>query len=75
MKTARDLFEELGYEIFDYGAKYIHYRNTKKRWFIAFDLDKKDILTNKPATIFNDMECKELQAINKQVEELGWFDE
>ena len=74
-KTAKEMFEELGYEIFGSNAKYICYRNIKNAWFIEFDLDKKCILTNKPNTIFNLINLGELQAINKQVEELGWNNE
>ena len=75
MKTAKRMFKELGYEIFGSNTKYICYRNIKNAWFIEFDLYKKCILTNKPNTTFNHISLKELQAINKQVEELGWLDE
>ena len=70
MKTAKEMFEELGYEPFGKNSKYICYR--KNMWFIEFDLDQKCILTSKPNTTFNLITFEELQAINKQVEELGW---
>lgn len=73
MKTAKEMFEELGYKPFGKNSKYICYRN--KASFIEFDLDGKCILTNKPSTTFNHITLKELQAINKQVEELGWLDD
>ena len=75
MKTAEEMFEELGYDLIvdKFFIKYI-----KDIDQIIFDLKEKDIsvyeywcgeFTYHPITL------KELQAINKQVEELGWLDE
>lgn len=73
MKTAKEMFEELGYE--DVGddefktmysnGDYTNHRTIIfwKRWKqISINFDEND------ATIY----FRELQAINKQVEELGW---
>lgn len=83
--TAKEMFEELGYELYDETDIYISYRkfpdtivdnktyqeiffNTQSMFFVISEykhgeLEEKFIIT------------KELQAINKQVEELGWNNE
>ena len=64
--NAKEMFEELGYDI-AYDNKYnIRYNNIKKDIYIYFMLDTKTI------EITETINIKELQAINKQVEELGW---
>ena len=63
---AKEMFEKLGYEI-AYDNKYnIKYCNVEKDNYIWFMLDIKTI------DIYETINMKELQAINKQVEELGW---
>ena len=71
MKSARDLFEELGYEQeiknnVIYYLKEIHIPKSKIIYSINFINDKKEVFVSK------NLDVKELQAINKQVEELGW---
>lgn len=70
-KTADEIFEELGYEQVKYGKSKILYRKeldfegfcTKSAWF-----DK----TKKIVELDGYYTAKELQAINKKCEELGW---
>lgn len=81
MKTAKEMFEELGYERRFYGEDIISYEN-KKDWRIDKNIDF--YLEDKIIECFQisvagrlelSMTPQELQAINKQVEELGWLDE
>lgn len=72
MKSAKEQFEELGYKQTINNTKYIYmssYHNT----IIEFDEIVRTIrisqIDKEYAQTFNIME---LQAINKQVEELGW---
>lgn len=70
MKSARELFEELGYEeIAEVGSLscvkcYINYKSLN---IIYFDYDK----TIDGGNMI--ISYKLLQAINKQIEELGWY--
>ena len=69
MKSAREMFEELGYEFESHHysmTALIVYRKDLK--YIYFDADKKIDIRE-----FVDM--KLLQAINQQCKELGWLDE
>ena len=75
MKSARELFEELGYEYKKQKNLYLEsiiYEKGSKR--ILFRYDKKII----PYANYGDTEdatlltLEELQAINQQVKELGW---
>ncbi len=74
MKTAKEMFEELGYEKFGETTTNIVYKNKEHYYFIKFNLTYRSIMVHKPHTTFNLMNIKELQAINKQVEEMGWND-
>lgn len=76
MKTAKEMFEELGYFK-------IENKETLK-WLFKTSDDCKTICFSKKSkyirlyyVIKEDVVlfCDELQAINKQVEELGWLDE
>ena len=84
MKTAKEMFEKLGYKEVKQAKNTQHlieYSKTNKyketRIITFHTLPKavsKDLKVNETyegCCIFVD----ELQAINKQVEELGWFDE
>ena len=77
--TAKEMFKKLGYEKFllpyDYHKEYKNGREV----FISFDIKKKTITKGKCGYRIEPMELedititkRELQAINKQVEELGW---
>jgi hypothetical protein len=71
MKSAKEMFEKLGYER-EFKNNVIYYfkkiRIPKRNiiYSINFIIDDKQIFINK------NIEIEELQAINKQVEELGW---
>lgn len=72
MKTAKEMFEELGYKQDIYVNYVIIYRNGVK--CIRFDLDLMalEVYRNFHYNNSDEITFKELQAINKQVEELGW---
>lgn len=88
MKSAREMFEDLGYEFEDNSNNEIEpcrsliYRNTKHNlhgsWLeICFELSDKhvDIYMCDEETITRfrcNLSIKLLQAINKQIEELNW---
>lgn len=74
---AKEMFEELGYEI-EIGKNYIEYAKFHKKInqhsYILFDLEEKTIL---PSMEYGSTHALEigmnlLKAINKQIEELGW---
>lgn len=76
-KSAREMFEELGYEkegkpyIDRIGHKHICFRNKKNKFTtIHFDLDTKEFGKG-----WDYITISELQAINQQCKELGWLDE
>lgn len=76
MKTADEMFEELGYEV-DIGEFYglIRYAKEKEKKYIRFFLDSKTFSCNR---IINneiyplEIDSKLLKAICKKFEELGW---
>ena len=64
--SAKEMFEELGYKLIN--EKNIVYKNihfTGRITHIAFFNNKKILVTQS-------IGLKELKAINKQIEELGW---
>lgn len=68
-KSAKEMFEELGYELINHKA--IIYRGkheTGRIIRIAFFDNKKILITES-------IGIDELQAINQQCKELGWFNE
>ena len=84
MKTAKEMFEELGYMCIDEEDDFsIDYHITcqcevTKDYYnqdIIFDLLDKEIKLATDVNYVVRLSAKELQAINKQVEELGWLDE
>ena len=60
------MFEELGYELYNNNEMNLRYYNPMTDLYIWFDKVLKTI------EILEDFDIKVLQAINKQVEELGW---
>lgn len=81
--SAKEMFEELGYEQEENNKKCISYcwyyhedKDCMRR--IVFDLKNEDFIAYSPYKLDEYEDCsifielKELQAINKQVEELGW---
>ena len=70
--SAKEMFEKLGYkEVQEHSSMFaiIVYSNGKDN--IYFDFDKKFSKEGSGSFGFIDMEL--LKAINKQVEELGWY--
>ena len=63
--TAKEMFEELGYEE-NYHIAYIMFYSEKEDRYIWFFKDTKTI------EIRFDISMALLKAINKQIEELGW---
>ena len=83
MKSARELFEELGYELIEDSKSYLRYANyfDKDKLYYGgemIDFDKKNKsfrLTRKSCqgnTNFKYGTLEELQAINQQINELDW---
>ena len=73
MKTADEMFEELGYVRTKGNEYWIIYKNFRKD--IDFNLEHKTIMVGARMGMELESEefnMQELQAINKKVEELGW---
>ena len=81
MKTANDMFEELGYKKTDLlKGKSVNYQNKDYETSISiFDCEKgRTIHIYALGNTYQDSGMtgiEELKAINKYCEELGWFDE
>lgn len=73
MKTADKLFEELGYEKGEIGI-FIQFNNIKKLISITFNIEEKTVSKCKGYNEAIPITNKELQAINKKCQELGWLD-
>nr|DAQ16390.1 MAG TPA: hypothetical protein [Caudoviricetes sp.] len=77
MKSARELFEELGYEYYEDDG-FNCYKKEKRRLiepdYILFDRLEREVFMSNSSKNSNGviLDMKLLQAINKQVEELGW---
>lgn len=68
-KTADEMFEELGYKK-NFEDKYrANYENNGFETIINFDKEYKDVRVYN-----NGFDMQELQAINKKVKELGWYE-
>ena len=78
--TTKEMFEELGYEYFEDDG-FNCYKKEKREIiepdYISFDRLEKDFFVSNNSVISNGItiNMQLLQAINKQVEELGWNDE
>lgn len=84
MENAKTMFEKLGYEqekddkihITYYNGNFENKQRCDKQ--ITFDLESESFVAYSPFELSDYEDCsvfiniKELQAINKQVEELGW---
>lgn len=78
-KTAKEMFEELGYEIesdsnisliyIKYDEDYEHDTGSIEKIIFDKTFNRVAHTTN---SYFDFIDYKELQAINKQIEELGW---
>lgn len=70
--SAREMFEELGYK-YHYEDKYSITTYYFEDWSISFDLEKK-LIGFSNMGCYCELTSKDIQAINKQIEELGWND-
>lgn len=74
--TAKEMFEKLGYKYYEDDIYFLKYYKTYK---LSHDKEIKFHKADKTFTVKDDnginyrwINLKELQAINKQIEELGW---
>ena len=70
------MFEKLGYKLYLNSDTEICYMGAKNKWYISFYLDDKvfQCCENDFYTTSCGVTLEELQAINKQIEELGWYE-
>lgn len=66
MKSARELFEELGYDLVETTSYMVYYYNEENDIYIWFYNNSKTI------EIVNEFTLDILKAINQQINELGW---
>ena len=69
MKSAKELFEELGFDLVETTPYMMYYHNEENDVYIWFYNNSKTI------EIVNEFTLDILQAINQQVNELGWYRE
>ena len=70
---AKEMFEKLGYgDYFNNGLRITYSNFDKECKMIEFDLKKKQLIFVDDSEEVFELSLEELQAINKQVEELGW---
>lgn len=74
-KSAKEMFEELGYEIDTTRETENHLFYVSKYAIIDFDLLRGDFYKYNQSGFRSPIDMKLLKAINKQVEELGWNNE
>ena len=67
MKSAKEMFENLGFEQ-EFNIACVNYYNKEKDRYIWFFQDTETI------EIIFDIDMRTLQAINQQINELGWND-
>lgn len=72
MSEADKMFEEMDL-IKTENEKSIGYINKEGTEFILLDLYKKELYIHKDNTEYPTLSVKELRAINKKCEELGWL--
>ena len=78
--SAKEMFEKLGYELKEETKKYLRYKKGISKYgdgmYIEFDLNNKKIRLYTKTPQYNNnpryADYREFEAINKQVEELGW---
>ncbi len=78
MKSAKEMFEELGWREYFKSSVMITYeknsRSGKSRKYIQFFFDKKEFYIGSEGNFNQPFTMKELQAINQQMKELNWND-
>lgn len=73
MKSAKEMFEELGYKLIQDDAIWLIY-NFDNKFNIEFYKPQQNIHVGTKEALFSTIYTDDLQAINKQIEELGWLD-
>lgn len=74
--TAKEMFEKLGYKYKNYDGYICYEKETNNTThFIGFDNRTHTFTKYQMSDRFLSITSKELKAINKQVEELRWFNE
>lgn len=76
-KTAKQIFEELGYKKCEYGSE-VQFRKTISLTYtrvIKFDLLRKIYLSTNNDLTSVGVRMEEHKAITQQMKELGWLDE
>ena len=75
--SAIEMFDELGWKLTFESSHILTYekksRSGKSRRIIQFLLRHKEFCINEESTFAQSYSIQELQAINKQIEELGWL--
>ena len=76
MKSAKEMFEKLGYDYFNNGLRITcqNYKISECK-LINFDLKQKKMWLADDSSEIVELSYKEIKAINKQIEELGWNNE
>ena len=78
MKTAKEMFEELGYKETENDIYFLKYYKTCKlqhdKEITFHKLDKTFTVKDDNGIKYRWVNLKELQAINQQIKELGWGD-
>ena len=73
MKSAKEMFEKLGYDYFNNGLRITcqNYKISECK-LINFDLKQKKMWLADDSSEIVELSYNEIKAINKQIEELGW---
>lgn len=66
MKSAKEMFEDLGYDLVETTPYMVYYYNEENDIYIWFYNNRKTI------EIVNEFTLDMLKAINQQIKELGW---
>ena len=80
MKTAKEMFEKLGYTLIRDNQHYVEYHFENELWCeekeIIFDKDKKTYsFEYKDSRWDTSVDVETLKAITQQMKELGWLDD
>lgn len=74
MKTAREMFEELGYKKLERLDFNHHIGYEKGRNYIWFHIPTKTYISNDSYNYKRDITLEEHKAIHQQLKELGWIE-
>lgn len=71
--SAKEMFEKLGYRLIQDDVNWLIY-DFENKFKIMFYKPQQDFKIECQNSIYNTIDMDELQAINKQIEELGWIE-